>query len=82
MFGCSIVRIAQARIVGQETSECVIKLGPPIPAAREAGSLGRMENDRKDFEPGQKRRDLPLADRTAAAELSPFPVRIGGQLGR
>src|SRR5215471_12349294 len=40
-----------------------------------------MENDRKDFEPGQQRRNQPLAERTAAAELSPFPVRVGGELG-
>src|SRR6516165_7588085 len=68
-------------LLRQKTSECGIKQGPPIPTAREAGSLGRMENDRKDFEPGQQRRNLPLAERTAAAELSPFPVRVGSELG-
>src|SRR5215813_9778905 len=66
---------------GRKRANASSKLGPPIPTAREAGSLGRMEDDRKDFEPGQQRRNLPLAERTAAAELSPFPVRVGGELG-
>ena len=58
-----------------------MKLGAPIPAAREAGSVGRVENDRKDFETSQKRRDLPLADWTAVAEFGPFLVWVGGELG-
>src|SRR5262245_27915150 len=48
-------------VLGQETGKCVIKLGPPIPTAREAGALG--------------------GKRAAAAELSPFSVRVGGELG-
>src|SRR5262245_42352872 len=68
-------------LLGQETSECVTKLRPPISTAREAGLLGRVEDDRKDFEPGQQRRNLPLAERTAAAEPSPVPVRVGRELG-